>query len=346
MKIVYAALMHDYMVPERGYSFEHQTFYDALRAMPGVHLVYVPYDRMLEVGRDRMNDEMVALAAREKPDLFWAVMFTDELRPDALRAVGALTTTLAWMCDDHWRFDSYSRRCAPHFHWIATTYSRAVARYHALGCRNVIHTQWAANTRLFRPLPVARDIDASFVGSYSKPRARLIEALRRAGVKVVVRGTGWPEGRVSGEELVRIFSASKVGLALNPPSSYLGVRSLGRLFLRRSGTRLVADVHHLPGNVRELLQRRIPQIKARVFELAACGALAVTADADNLGDYYDVGREVVVYRNADDLVDRVRHLLAHDGDREAIARAGYERTVRDHTYERRFGEILRRVTAA
>ena len=44
-----------------------------------------------------------------------------------------------------------------------------------------------------------------------------------------------------------------------------------------------------------------------------------------------------------DLIEKVRYYLTHEDERAAIARAGYERTMRDHTYARRFSEIFKQI---
>jgi spore maturation protein CgeB len=60
-------------------------------------------------------------------------------------------------------------------------------------------------------------------------------------------------------------------------------------------------------------------------------------------DYYKLGEEIVVYENDRDLVDKIKYYLVHEEDREAIAKAGYERTLRDHSTERRFEDIFKMI---
>lgn len=67
----------------------------------------------------------------------------------------------------------------------------------------------------------------------------------------------------------------------------------------------------------------------------------LTEGADDLDRYYDNGKEVVCFAGRDDLVEKVRHYLKHDSERAAIAKAGHERTIRDHTYAIRFKDIFR-----
>jgi spore maturation protein CgeB len=82
------------------------------------------------------------------------------------------------------------------------------------------------------------------------------------------------------------------------------------------------------------------QIKGRNFEIPGCGGFLLTGSADNLEEYYQDGREVVIFHDDDELIDKIHYYLAHDEERSAIAQAGYERTLREHTYVHRFREIF------
>jgi hypothetical protein len=77
----------------------------------------------------------------------------------------------------------------------------------------------------------------------------------------------------------------------------------------------------------------------RLFEATGVASLLLTDAKRNLAELFEPGREVVAYRDEDELVERVEHLLAHEEERAAIARAGQERTLRDHTYGVRMREL-------
>lgn len=87
-------------------------------------------------------------------------------------------------------------------------------------------------------------------------------------------------------------------------------------------------------------------VTMRLFEGTACGALVLTDRvANGLDELFDVGREIVVYRDDDDLLEKVAYYLAHEEEREAIARAGQRRTLTEHTYPHRMARLLEVVTA-
>ena len=77
----------------------------------------------------------------------------------------------------------------------------------------------------------------------------------------------------------------------------------------------------------------------RLFEATGAGTLLLTDSKRNLHELFDPGREVVVYHNPDDCVELARSYLEHEGERNAIAKAGQRRTLRDHTYRLRMQEL-------
>lgn len=77
----------------------------------------------------------------------------------------------------------------------------------------------------------------------------------------------------------------------------------------------------------------------RLYEATGVGTLLLTDAKRNLAELFEPGHEVVAYANENDLVDKLRHFLAHEDERAAIARAGQARTLREHTYAHRMREL-------
>ena len=77
----------------------------------------------------------------------------------------------------------------------------------------------------------------------------------------------------------------------------------------------------------------------RLYEATGVGSLLLTDAKLNLGELFEVGQEVVAYRDEDELVDAVEHYLAHEEERAAVAAAGQRRTLADHTYPVRMREL-------
>jgi spore maturation protein CgeB len=342
MKILYAGVRFDNYDPKRRHSFEYQNFYLTLKSMAGVTVIEHPFDRIVDVGVARYNEELLEIVERERPDLFFAFMYTDELDPETLLKIKEKTKSVAWFADDYWRFFNYSKHWPPYFTSVITTYSRAVDWYRADGHANVILSQWGCNTTTYKPIDTAKDIDVSFVGQRKSGRVKTIEELRRAGIVVESFGFGWRNGKISQEEMMRIFSGSKIALNLTDRKSLWDPSVIARIFLKKSVNRIVPDLH-LVDNFRAYQHFSILHTHARPFELAGCGAFVISGWSEDIGAYYKEGKEMIFYRSTAELAEKIKYYLAHDAERESIARAGYERTIHEHTYEKRFTEIFKAV---
>jgi len=352
MDILYVAHKYDYGDPARGYAYEHHNFFDSLVAM-GHRVQYFDFPTIAaDRGRLRMNRYLTEIVRSERPDLLFAVMWGDLVEPAAIREISENTDTVTcnWFCDDHWKFEIFSRRWAPQFNYAITTAACALPRYRGLTGVNVLKSQWACNARIYRPLDETKQYDVSFVGLPHGRRREYVEALQRAGVDVHVWGEGWGGGRVSQDEMIRIFSASRINLNFSE-SSTAGDESGWEKLTRRC---IRQPLRQLPGGwrvSRAIWGRRdrpAPprQIKGRNFEVPGCGAMLLTQSADELADCYIPGVEVGCFGGVEDLVDKTRYYLNREQEREAVAAAGRQRTLREHTYRHRFEALFREMGLA
>lgn len=370
MLILYAGMKHDYGRSEQGYSFEHYNFYHSLLCM-GHDILYFDFMTLMqENGRDWMNRRLREVLRLEKPDLMFTVLFKDELDPDIVRQISqeSDTVTLNWFCDDHWRFDNYSRYWAPCFNWVVTTARSALSKYERIGYRNVIKSQWASNPFMYRKLELPLTTDVSFVGQPHGNRREIIKALHDAGIDVQAYGTGWEAGRLSQEEMIRLFNQSRINLNLSNASvpiessitrmrktlsgwvsESLDIVPFGSMF-KRAGRKCHSELSKfIAGNksrsgISDM--KFLDQIKARNFEIPGCGGFLLTGRAENLESYYEIGKEIVCFDDVGDLIEKVRYYLSHEGERATIAQSGYQRTLREHTYPQRFTEIFQRMAVA
>ena len=79
----------------------------------------------------------------------------------------------------------------------------------------------------------------------------------------------------------------------------------------------------------------------RLYEATGMGAALLTDRGSNLADIFEPGAEVEAYGNGDDLIAKLEALLADDERRLAVATRGHERTLREHTWEKRIAELAR-----
>lgn len=78
----------------------------------------------------------------------------------------------------------------------------------------------------------------------------------------------------------------------------------------------------------------------RLYEATGVGTFVLTDYKDNLHTLFDPGKEVVAYRSAEECAELITYYLAHEEERETIARAGQARTLREHTYGHRMQELV------
>lgn len=357
-------MRYDYGDPRRGLGFEHYNFYDSLRNM-GHEILYFDYMSLLQkLGKDGMNRRLLEVVRQKEPNLLFSVLFTDQFEPGTFREITERTetTTLNWFCDDHWRFDNYSCHWAPLFDWVITTARSAVPKYEEMGLARFIKSQWACNHFLYRPLGLPLTHDVAFVGQPHGDRRSVIERLRKRGLSVEARGHGWESGRLSQEEMIRLFNQSRVNLNLSNasmvatgpgPEPLPGSSSVSRVLLRLpKGSSLVGLASKVSSRLRrpavsaskpEQQPAYSQQIKGRNFEVPGCGGFLLTNPAEDLDSYYVCGKEIAVFETPDELVEKAEYFLRHEAERRAIAEAGLRRTLAEHTYVHRFDDIFRRI---
>lgn len=344
MKVLFCGMRWDYKQKERGESFEYVNFWDSLRRYPGIQARLFAFDEIeSRLGREGMNEELLKQVNEFLPDLVFFFMFTDEFTTEVVHQVTAKTITVNWFADDQWRFGTYSRHWAPHLTWVATTDQPAAQSYRRLGFHNVIKTQWGCNHFLYRPLSLERDIEVSFVGQSHGDRPETIAAIRAAGFDVETRGFGWKGGRIGTDDMVEMFSRSRINLNLSNASRERGLRHLAGLFLVRKGPLALPRVGQIRGNLREFRAKARDQIKGRNFEIPGCNAFMLTNRVEGLEEYFVLEKEMVTFRGVEQLLSKIRHYLAAPEEREAIATAAYERTLAEHTYHQRFADMFRQI---
>jgi spore maturation protein CgeB len=82
-------------------------------------------------------------------------------------------------------------------------------------------------------------------------------------------------------------------------------------------------------------------VNQRVFDVPACGAFILTDYQKSLEGLFDVGKEIIVYRDNNEIPGLVKYYLDNPAKREAVAKKGLERVLKEHTYKYRLDVIIR-----
>jgi len=275
----------------------------------------------------RMNRELLAAAERFRPDVMLALL-GDGITAgtlDRLRAAG--TRTINWFPDsvlapsrrvllsevashyDHFfGIDSAEAFC------LAGLKARRVATL-PLGCCPSVHRRM----ELTSAERSEYGSELAFVGTVKFVRAGLLAAISDLGLGIwgnwqreepALKGC-YRDKHVFGEEAVKIYNAAKI----------------------------VVDIHEHFNEDQELFN-----VTPRVFEVPACGALLLTNYNPALAGLYEPGTELVCYKDAADLREKVKYYLVRPAERAAIAERGRLRALREHTYALRMKKLLDAVT--
>ena len=272
-------------------------------------------------GKRIMNENMlntIKMHHAQKPfDVFFGYLSGRTVFPETIREINRMgIKTLNISLDDRLKFEGmqepsgYSGQIdiAPEFSLCWTTTHEAVQKYQTAGAR-AIYLPPGANPDIFRPLSLQRDIDLSFIGQKYGQRPRLIEFLHQKRLSVQTYGKGWESGEIDLEEMIRLYSRSRITL---------GFGTVGE----------TEDVFC---------------IKGRDFEAPMSGAFYLTQYHQELLPFFQMDKEIVCYHDWVDLVDKANYYLAHPKQTEAIRKAARQRSLAEHTWKRRFEKVFRQM---
>jgi len=77
-----------------------------------------------------------------------------------------------------------------------------------------------------------------------------------------------------------------------------------------------------------------------LYEATGVGTLLLVDERSDLDQIFEPEKEVVVYRNAAELIEKTKYYLSHPADNKRIAQAGQARTLKDHSYKKRMRELV------
>lgn len=269
--------------------------------------------------KSKMNEYLIKQLDKwiteEKADVIFAYLSGELIEPATLKTIrsyGIPIINLALNDKEHFVGKvrggrAYGARdiCAL-FDLCWTSTEDALIKYCVEGALP-IYLPEGANPQIHRPYDLEKTIDVSFVGQCYGNRAEVIDHLREKGIAIEAYGAGWPSGPLTTEEMVKMYSQSKINLGFGGVSGYKDTFCL----------------------------------KGRDFEIPMSGGLYLTEDHPELHHVFLSGEEILTYSGMDDLVQKIMYYLSHPAEAQSIRTKGYKRALDDHTWEARFHKIFR-----
>ena len=327
MKILYVDLEYDYGIKSRGINHIGQNgFLKSFIKLDNV-VVSLYYDDYLE-NTVPLQDKIKNLAKKVNPDLIFFCLFSNQFEIETLEYLKSKYVTINWFGDDQWRFDEFSSKYANHFSYCVTTDQYAITKYKQLGQDNVIYSQWAAIQTHQVPKFEDYQNDVVFIGAFHPYRKWFLDCLIKSSIDVQAFGNGWPNGPVYAEKMNELYVSSKINLNIGNSTSF--------------------DSRYLLSGIRPFINslrspKNMSQIKARNFEIPFFNGFQLTDYAPSIENYFDLGKEIVCYKDVDEAIMLVKYYLENEIEREAIKNAGHERASKEHGYINRLKDIISRI---
>lgn len=277
-----------------------------------------------------VSQAVVAKVETFEPDLVLALAQAPLSIPSLKRLRRDGVATAMWFVED-FRLFTYWQAYAPYYDFFAVIQKEEIFEaLQGIGVENALYLPLAAQPDVHQQLELLPaeqrkfGSDVSFMGAGYPNRRMAFRDLVRFGFKLW--GTEW-EGdailapyvqlagaRVSTEDCVRIFNATKVNINL-----------------------------HSSIQARELVTGG-DFVNPRTFEVAACGAFQLVDRRSLMAGLFAEG-ELAVFDRMEELAPLVEHYLAHPEEREAIAKRGQARVLAEHTYAARMRTLLEFIAA-
>ncbi len=267
---------------------------------------------------NRLNRDLLQIAAAEKPDLLW----TDKLlsvRPetlDRMRAMGI--ATVSYMIDNPFgtRQDPGWRlymRDIPHYDLHVVQRDKNILDYRQRGARDVIKIQTAYEPTIHFPPPAIwsdanRDRGVSFIGTPYDQRAEFLKRLwKEFGLPVSVSG----------------------GLVWKPA---LGAEAVAAIY--RGNGELYRDEYRegiwkSQINLSFITHSNQDEFVHKSFEIAGCGGFLLAERSEGHMQRFLEDEEAVFFSTMEECVEKIRRYLPDEAARTRIAAAGRARAVRD-----------------
>lgn len=295
--------------------------------------------------------------------LFFAYLMDGMVEPsaiDEIRKSGVPTCNFS--CNNAHQFDLVDE-LSPHFDYNLHSEKDAREKFLAIGA-NPLWWPMASNPKYFKPMDVPRTVQASFVGANYALRARFISHLLENGIDVHAYGPGWQWGaRTRWRSIARHYLL--LLQAAVATSTVDQARTSAMLadydFRRNLSVRFLNNVHgpisdeelirlysgsHISLGFLEVYDGHDPSrivtrhLHLREFEAPMSAALYCTGYMDELTEFFEPDKEVIVYCNEQELLDKLRYYLAHPDQAEIVRQAGYRRALAEHTYQARFRKLF------
>ncbi|OGI17471.1 MAG: hypothetical protein A2287_09475 [Candidatus Melainabacteria bacterium RIFOXYA12_FULL_32_12] len=308
----------------------------------------------LKLSKELLNQ--IKKAHDEKPvDLFFSYFYDACVFPETIDEIKRMgIKTVNWYCNGSYQLHLV-KEISPHYDWCLVPEKFRMEDYKNMGAKP-IYCQEAANPNIYKPYDLPYEFDVTFIGQAYGERPEYVKYILDQDIDIKVWGSGWQNysalGRIKSlstkglkhaslgilRELLELIESSfkkvnesEIKLPYNRTGQVLPDIEMIKTYSRSKinlGFSSCGDTH--------IREERILQVRLRDFEVPMSGGFYMVEYMEELEEFFDIGKEIVCYKDKEDLAEKIKYYLKNDNEREAIRKAGYERCLRDHTWHKRF----------
>ena len=271
-------------------------------------------------GYSALEDEVLRSISIYKIRIVIYALGTEfDFSPEFLENALGDTFRVLILGDDEHYFDVSHRYYAQCFDLVLTS-NPLHERYRLYGIEAML-LPGIYNAAQFNPGKGKRKtIDVSFVGAMRGKigREAYAEVLRESGVNLQLYGSGTDAGVLSREMVAETYRCSRINL------NFTG-----------SNVSTPLD-RHLSIN------RRVHQVKGRCSMIALCGSFVLSEYAPGIEKLFEIGREIDVFYDQEELIEKVQFYLKHQDLREEMAARAHIRALENYD-EAKYWECMGRI---
>ena len=297
-------------------NYDFHNWVQGFSALPHNVFSFDYYESFVCDGSTATEKSILTLLERHNIDLMIVPNMNFEIGVSFLNIVREKKVRcLVVFFDDSLRFEAINKFYIGHCDHILTKESKhSLKLYESFDCDVKFFPNLPSKTFYSQLMevpgkPFSGVVDINFVGQKIADRYEYIKGLLEAGIPVSTFGGGWEGGKIDQTTMLQIFRHSKI--SLNFTKDFSGTCN--------------------------------KQLKGRSFEIILAGGFLLTEYDEELADYFEIGKDVDVFRDVDECVEKINYYLKNPEVREDMRSRAYGKALSYLNFESYWNDYISQI---